>query len=100
MLATRAGRRGRERVFFVGPASRNKPTRRANLTLHWSDDGGATWPGSLLVHTGPSGYSSLAPLGGGDLGLLFEGGKRKEHYAKRVAFVVLRRTRADKGREG
>ncbi len=78
-------------VFFVGPAPR-RPTRRANLTLHWSADGGASWPHSLVLHEGPAGYASLAHMpdaAGGDIGVLFEGGKRKEHYAKRVLFAAL-----------
>jgi sialidase-1 len=67
LLATEAGRR----LAFCNPAHR---TARIRLTLRESDDGGATWPRARLLVAGPSGYSDLAPLPGGGLGVLYEAG--------------------------
>ena len=57
----------------VRAAQRRHPARphaqrRERLTLHRSDDGGRSWPRSLLLHAGPSAYSSLTLLPGGCLG--------------------------------
>ncbi|XP_032814635.2 sialidase-1 [Petromyzon marinus] len=46
-------------VFFTNPASGSK---RINLTLRWSYNNGTTWPESLLIWPGPSGYSVMAKL--------------------------------------
>lgn len=50
------------------------PTTRHRLTLRLSCDGGRSWPASRVLMDGPSAYSSLAVLPGGDLGILFERG--------------------------
>jgi len=47
---------------------------RVNLTLKLSCDGGMSWPVRRTVVAGPAGYSTLAILPGGDIGLLFEAG--------------------------
>lgn len=51
------------------------PTARRNLTLRFSDDGGATWPRSAAIDSGYSGYSDLAVLPDGTLLCLYEGGR-------------------------
>jgi sialidase-1 len=50
-------------------------TQRRNLTLRLSCDGGRTWPTSRVVVDGAAGYSTLAALPGGDMGLLYERGR-------------------------
>ena len=49
-------------------------TRRANLTLRFSCDDGATWPAAVVVDTGAAAYSTIATLPGGDVGVLYERG--------------------------
>tara|TARA_B110001452_G_scaffold28329_1_gene22259 strand:- start:2363 stop:3874 length:1512 start_codon:yes stop_codon:yes gene_type:complete len=81
MVAAQAGRA----LFFAAPDS---ALRRERLTLHRSDDGGRSWPRSLLLHAGPSAYSSLGLLPGGCLGVLFERGERRtSFFAEQIAFV-------------
>lgn len=78
---------GGSSLFFAAPDSAH---RRERLTLHRSDDGGRSWPRSLLLHPGPSAYSSLALLPGGCLGVLFERGERRiSFFAEQIAFLRL-----------
>eukprot|EP00928_Gymnodinium_smaydae_P041380 TRINITY_DN28013_c0_g2_i1.p1 TRINITY_DN28013_c0_g2~~TRINITY_DN28013_c0_g2_i1.p1 ORF type:complete len:372 (-),score=37.21 TRINITY_DN28013_c0_g2_i1:66-1181(-) len=62
-------------LYFSNPASK---TRRDELRIRRSDDGGRTWPSSLLIQKGSSaGYSSLVPgriggVNGSSGGILFE----------------------------
>lgn len=58
--------------------------RRRNLTVRLSCDGGRTWPFGRTVVPGPAGYSTLAILPTGDVGLLFERGKYEA-----ISFVRL-----------
>lgn len=62
---------GRPVLAFSNPAN---PSKRVNMTVRWSRDGGRTWPKSETVHPGPSAYSGLVELPGRRLGILFEGG--------------------------
>jgi sialidase-1 len=62
-------------LFFANPASRE----RRRMTVRASFDGGATWPRSRLLHAGPSAYSSLALLNGGEIGCLYERGTRSPY---------------------
>ena len=78
---------GGNSLFFVAP---NSAQRRERLTLHRSDDGGRSWPRSLLLHAGPSAYSSVTLLPGGCLGVLYERGERRtSFFAEQVAFLRL-----------
>jgi sialidase-1 len=69
--ASPPGRGPNGRLLFSNPAS----TRRANLTVRWSQDDGRTWTASRAIYEGPSAYSSLAMLDGRSAGLLYERGK-------------------------
>ena len=54
------GAGGRSRLLFSNPAA----TERVRMTVRLSYDEGESWPGSRLLHAGPSAYSSLAVLPG------------------------------------
>ena len=56
-------------LLFSNPAH---DARRENLVLRRSADGGRTWPERWTIHEGGAGYSVLADLGDGSVGLLFE----------------------------
>ena len=68
---TAAQGHGKSWLLFSNPANK---TRRDRMTVRLSYDGGKTWPVAGLVYKGPSGYSSLAVLRDGTIGLLYERG--------------------------
>ena len=74
---------GRRSLVFANPAS----TRRERLTVRFSEDDGASWPGSRVVHEGPAAYSSLAALSDGSVAVLFERGDRAPY--ERITFARL-----------
>jgi len=69
----------RNLILYSGPGGEG----RNNLTIRLSCDEGKTWPVSKLLNPGPSAYSDLAVLSNGDIGCLYEGG-RKFKYEKIV----------------
>ena len=58
-----------------GPATYERGDR-VNMTQRASEDEGGSWPVSRLLHEGPSAYSCLCALQGGDIGCLFDGGEK------------------------
>ena len=74
---------GRNRLLFSNPAS----ARRERMTVRMSEDEGATWPVSRVVHEGPAAYSSLVVLPDRSIGLLFERGDRSPY--EKITFVRL-----------
>ena len=62
-------------LLFANPAS----ARRERMTVRLSPDGGRTWPAAQTLHTGPSAYSDLAALPGGDLCCLYESGESQPY---------------------
>jgi len=60
-------------LIFAGPSD---PTARKNMTIRYSTDRGATWKTAAygLITDSRSGYSDLAELADGEIGLLYEGG--------------------------
>ncbi|GGP52131.1 sialidase family protein [Saccharothrix coeruleofusca] len=60
-------------LVFSGPSD---PNDREHLKIRYSTDRGNTWlsPASGLVTNDRSGYSDLAELAGGEIGVLYEGG--------------------------
>jgi len=58
-------------VLFSNPAD----TRRDNMTVRISYDGGSNWPAARSLYPGPSAYSSLAVLPDGNIGCLYERGE-------------------------
>ncbi|GAA1283897.1 hypothetical protein GCM10009634_31040 [Saccharothrix xinjiangensis] len=59
-------------LLFSGPSD---PEDRELMRLRYSTDDGATWAPGALVNTGRAGYSDLAELATGEIGLLYEGGR-------------------------
>ena len=55
--------------------------------MRLSEDDGATWPASRVVHPGPAAYSGLAVLADGSVAVLFEGGDRSPY--ERITFARL-----------
>ncbi len=55
------------------------------MTVRLSYDEGKTWPVGKLLHRGPSAYSCLAALPGGDIACLYEMGEN--HAYEKIAFV-------------
>ena len=68
LLATSSG------LVFSNPDS-VAPLDRKRLTVRVSHDDGLTWARSRVLRAGPAAYSSLAALGDGRLGCLFENGE-------------------------
>ena len=62
------------RLWFANPAH---ATRRCNLSLHASDDGGARWELAQVIHPGRSAYSDMALTPSGDLAIAFERGNHR-----------------------
>jgi sialidase-1 len=61
------------RLLFSNPATQQG---RNTLTVKLSTDDGATWPVSKVLCAGPSAYSCLAALPGGEVGCLYERGEK------------------------
>lgn len=59
-------------LFFSNPAHASK---RRDMTVRRSADGGRTWIAGRLIDAGPSAYSCLTELADGRIGLLYEAGK-------------------------
>lgn len=57
-------------LLFSNPAS----TKRERMTIKASLDQGESWSEGVVLHEGPAAYSSLADLGGGVVGCLYERG--------------------------
>jgi len=66
---------------------------RRRLVLRTSVDEGATWSEASVVDAGAAGYSVLAPLADGTLGLLYEAGDYDELIFRRI-------TRGELGLDG
>jgi sialidase-1 len=67
------GARGARRHWLLFSNTEHASQRR-NVTVKLSCDDGATWPVRMVVDSGPSAYSTIARLGNGRLGVLYERG--------------------------
>jgi len=86
---------GKGNILFSNPAN---ATVRADGTLRLSEDDGHTWAKGVRYATKPApnftGYSDIAVLPGGSVGILYERGdlddasKKRERYDE-VAFIVV-----------
>ena len=80
----------RPTLLFANPASASE---RANMMVRGSLDEGATWPGQIVLHAGPSAYSDLAVAPDGRVLCLYEGGDQNPYEYLRLAFVELESSR-------
>jgi sialidase-1 len=74
-------RNGKDIVVFTNAAS----TKRENLTVKLSYDSGRTWPVARTIYAGPAAYSTVIPLAGGDIGVLYERGESSA--TERITFA-------------
>ena len=58
-------------MMFLNPSDEKS---RINMTLKLSEDLGKSWVKSKVLFSGPSAYSDMVVLKGGDIGCLFEAG--------------------------
>ena len=72
------------KILFSNPASMDK---REKMTIKLSKDNGKTWPYAELIYPGPSAYSDLVNLSGGNIGLLFEYGENNPY--ENIGFIVV-----------
>ena len=63
-------------LAFSNPASQKA---RENMTVRLSYNNGKTWSKRVVVHEGPSAYSNLVELSDGNLGCLYEAGKKSAY---------------------
>jgi len=68
-------------LLFANPAG----TKRVQMTVRQSTDGGETWPVGRCLHAGPAAYSALAVLRDGRIACLYECGVRKPY--ERIALA-------------
>jgi sialidase-1 len=73
------------RLYFSNPAA----ATRSRMTVKMSLDRGRSWVAPLLVHEGPSAYSSLAAFGRRNktIGLLYERGEKGPY--ERITFARI-----------
>ncbi|MEV0037762.1 exo-alpha-sialidase [Streptomyces sp. NPDC050804] len=77
-------RDGYDRALLAAPVGPN----REDLTIRSSFDGGLTWQSTAdgaLVRDGMSGYSDMVGLGGGEYGVIYEGGDTTQYQFIRFA---------------
>lgn len=74
-----------EHLFFTNAASK---TRRKNLTLRSSADGGLTWNRGFQVCGQMSAYSDIA-VSGGNIYVLYEGQTREKYDTIRLASISI-----------
>lgn len=75
----------RDWMLFSNPAS----SRRTNMVIRLSDDGGATWAHARVLHAGPTAYSALAVNNDGEVLCLYERGERHPHETITLARFPL-----------
>jgi sialidase-1 len=74
-------------LLFSNPSSESK---RANMTIQMSRDGGKSWTKKIPVHAGRAAYSDLVVLPQGNVGILYENGL-KDLY-ERITFETINST--------
>ena len=72
-------------LLFSNPANKE---RRVNMTLRASFDDGKTWPASKVIYEEGSAYSCLTTLSTGEIGCLYERGKKNAN--EKITFARLK----------
>lgn len=75
---------GKELYLFSNPASKSS---RSKMTIKVSLDNCLTWTVEKLIHKGPSAYSCMTVLPNGNIGLLYEAGKKDPYET--LVFVSI-----------
>jgi len=75
---------GISRLLFSNPSDTEK---RQNMTLRVSYDDGSTWARSVILFEGPSAYSDMTRLPNGNIGCLYEAGKKNPYQG--IVFQVV-----------
>jgi sialidase-1 len=77
---------GQSRILFSNPAAPGEgAASRKMMTVRLSTDDGSTWPAKKLIYPGWTGYSCLAKLPDGSIGLLYEAGNDQRY--ERIDFA-------------
>lgn len=72
-------------LVFSNPASAEG---RVRMTVRTSVDAGTTWSDGVVLHEGPSAYSSVVEIGDGLVGCLYERGEEQPYEG--IVFGVVR----------
>lgn len=78
---TRYRQGGKDMLIFTNAAS----TRRENLTVRLSYDGGQSWAAARVIDAGPAAYSTVISLQDGSVGVLYERGEADPY--ERITFA-------------
>lgn len=73
-------------LLFSNPAAKT----RIQLTVRSSADDGKTWRELVVLHSGPSAYSSLVALGANEAGCLYERGEKRAYEKITFARFTLK----------
>jgi sialidase-1 len=71
-----AGTQGSDQQDILVYSCPGHTTKRRDLTILVSFDGGASWPAKKVLHRGPAAYSDLMELSERRVGVLYEAGER------------------------
>ena len=72
-------------LIFSNPSDTSK---RRNLLLQKSLDGGRTWESFMTIFKGPAAYSDIVLIGRNHIGVIFENGEGKDPY-QRISFSEI-----------
>lgn len=73
-------------ILFSNP---NHESKRLNMTVKASFDEAATWPVEKIIYEGPSAYSCLTVLPGGQIGCFYERGDKSPYEKITLATLPL-----------
>jgi hypothetical protein len=72
------------RILFAAPGD---PAKRTGMTVRSSFDEARSWNSGKVIYRGPSAYSDLVKLPGGQIGLLYESGGNNPY--ERITFAIF-----------
>lgn len=80
----RTGKKQQRCLLFLNPAS----NKRMNMTIRASFDEGQSWPVIQTLYAGPSAYSCMTILPGGEIGCFYEAGVKNPY--ERMLFQKIK----------